>query len=176
MDRPATPAEIDRFVADYRIDVTVLDRHPHEFTTVNELFSRPLPAGARPIADPDDPTVAVSPTDCRLTCSRRRDGASDCSVKGRRRHRGPARRDGPRRRSRPVRRSCPGFHDAARIDGFSAAVCRLAPGDYHRFHWPVDGEWRSDDVLDLAGEYHSVAAGVRRRTGRRARPQPRVRS
>ena len=159
MDRPATPAEIDRFVAAYSIDVTVLDRHPHEFTTINELFSRPLRTGARPIAHPDDPTVAVSPADCRLSCSEGCDGAMRLTVKGRNFDIGgllgvtAAPAGAPAGAIDDVR----GFYDAAAVDGFTVVRCRLAPGDYHRFHWPVDGVWDRARVLDIPGEYHSVS-------------------
>ena len=39
MDQPATSDDIDRFIAAYSIDVGLLDRHPHEFATINELFA-----------------------------------------------------------------------------------------------------------------------------------------
>jgi len=156
MDQPASADRIDAFVADYHVDVSELDRHPHEFSTVNELFSRPLRAGARPVADPDDPAVAVSPTDGRLTCV---DGVGPAHLLVKGRHRSVAALLGITTAGAmgPGPGRVRAFHEAARVHGFSAAVCRLAPGDYHRFHWPVDGEWRPDEVLDLAGEYHSVA-------------------
>lgn len=156
MDLPASPERIDAFLADYGVDVSELDRQPHEFATVNDLFSRPLRAGTRPVADPDDPGVAVSPTDCRLTCV---DGvgATHLLVKGRRRSVANLLGVTAPRGAGPGTARVLDFHEAGREQGFSAAVCRLAPGDYHRFHSPVDGEWRLDEVLDLAGEYHSVS-------------------
>jgi phosphatidylserine decarboxylase len=159
MDEPATPQRIDEFIADYDVDVGDLDRPAHEFTTLNELFSRPLRPGARTVERPDDPRIAVSPADCRLACFHAADGTADLVVKGRRH--GVADLVGATfAGSGPGLARVRAFHAAASADGFSVAVCRLAPGDYHRFHWPVDGEWTCDDVLDIAGEYHSVAAPV----------------
>jgi phosphatidylserine decarboxylase len=156
MDQPATAERIDAFLADYQVDVSELDRHPHEFATVNELFSRPLGAGLRPVAEPDDPGVAVSPADSRLTCADG-DGAAHLLVKGRRRRVADLLGVEAPGAVGPGAARVRAFYQAASALGFSAAVCRLAPGDYHRFHWPVDGEWRPEEVLDLAGEYHSVA-------------------
>jgi phosphatidylserine decarboxylase len=157
MDQPASPARIDEFIADYAVDVRDLDRPPHEFATLNELFSRPLRSGARTIEHPDDPSVAVSPADCRLTCFHTT-SAADVVIKRRRFHGVGDLLGATIGGDSPGLARVRAFHDAASADGFSVAVARLAPGDYHRFHWPVDGEWTPDDVLDVAGEYHSVAA------------------
>jgi phosphatidylserine decarboxylase len=156
MDRPASVEQIDAFLADYGVDVSELDRHPHDFSTINQLFSRPLRAGTRPVEGPDEPSVAVSPTDCRLTCV---DGgsATHLLVKGRRRSVRDLLGLTAPSTTGPAAARVRDFYEAGAEQGFAAAVCRLAPGDYHRFHWPVDGEWRLDNVLDLAGEYHSVS-------------------
>lgn len=154
MDRPAAAGDVARFVADYDVDVRDLDRRPEEFDTLNEFFARPLRPGTRPLAEPDDPRVAVCPADGRLT-SVEASGTDGLLVKGRRRSVADllglptlAPDQGTRVRA---------FHDDGRSTGFSAVICRLAPADYHRFHWPVDGEWQHEESLDLPGEYHSVA-------------------
>ncbi len=156
MDRPATRERIDAFVAEYGVDVDLLDRELREFTTVNEVFSRPLRAGCRPIARADDARVATCPADGRLTC------VDLAGTKGRVRIKGRnydvatllgVDAEGDERALARVR----SFHAQSCRDGWSLAVGRLAPGDYHRVHSPVDGTWCRDHVLDLPGEYHSVA-------------------
>jgi phosphatidylserine decarboxylase len=163
MDRPDSAGTIARFIADYDVDLADLDRRPDEFATLNDFFGRPLRAGARPIACRHDPAVAVCPVDGRVTCLHTDGRAADVHVKGWRHDvagllgvdasgGGPF-GHGEHVGSTPV---C-AFYEAARAGGFSIAICRLAPGDYHRIHWPVDGSWRGADLHDLPGEYHSVA-------------------
>jgi phosphatidylserine decarboxylase len=160
MDQPATSDDIDRFIAAYSIDVSLLDRHPHEFATINEFFARPLRAGARPVAHADDWTVAVSPADCRLTCVEAGDEGTRLAVKGRAYDIAGLLGAVDRSRGAPAHAfdRVRDFYDTAAADGFAVFRCRLAPGDYHRFHWPVDGLWDRDLVLDIPGEYHSVSS------------------
>ncbi len=160
MDQPASSDDIDRFIAAYSIDVSVLDRHPHDFATINQLFARPLRPGVRPVAGAGDPTVAVSPADCRLTCVEGGDERTRLAVKGRTYDiaglLGAV--DPPRGAPAAALDHVRNFYDTAAADGFAVFRCRLAPGDYHRFHWPVDGVWDRDLVLDVPGEYHSVSS------------------
>lgn len=153
-DQSASAADIGRFIEDNGVDVKDLDRDVDDFATLNEFFSRPLRAGSRPLAAPDDPAVVVSPADARVRCVEVPPQATGGVVaKGRdltiRSLLGIRGGEGDAREA---------FCDAAETDGWSALVCRLAPGDYHRFHWPVDAVWSTEAVADLAGEYHSVAA------------------
>ena len=160
MDQPATSDDIDRFIAAYSIDLSLLDRHPHDFATINELFARPLRPGARPVAHADDSTVAVSPADCRLTCVEAADEGTRLAVKGRAYDIAGLLGAVDRSRGAPAAAldRVRDFYDAGAADGFAVFRCRLAPGDYHRFHWPVDGVWDRDLVLDIPGEYHSVSS------------------
>ena len=153
MDEPATPERIERFIADYDVDVQTLDRAPREFATVNDLFSRPLRPGTLVVDVPGDPAVAVCPGDGRLTCVHLPGERGRVRIKGRWYDVGTLLGVDAAASSSSVR----GFHMSASSDGFSLSVLRLAPGDYHRFHWPVDGRWDRENVLDLEGEYHSVA-------------------
>jgi phosphatidylserine decarboxylase len=161
MDAPAAPETIDEFIAGYDIDVSTFDRHPHEFRTLNELFSRPLRRGAREVAEPGDAAVAVSPADCRLMCLAAADATTEVSVKGRpydvARLLGASGGAGARTVAHDRVR---GFYEAARDSGFALAICRLAPGDYHRIHWPVQGTWRREEMLTVPGALHSVARGA----------------
>lgn len=44
--------------------------------------------------------------------------------------------------------------DAAQFAGGSLAIFRLAPQDYHRFHWPVSGTVAS--ITDIPGRLYTV--------------------
>jgi phosphatidylserine decarboxylase len=160
MDRPDSAGRIARFIADYDVDLADLDRPPDEFATLNDFFARPLRPGARAIACRGEPAVAVCPVDGRVTCMDTDGRAAEVHVKGWR-HEVAGLLGVDVGRGAEIehagRSAVRAFLDAARADGFSIAICRLAPGDYHRIHWPVDGSWRRGDVLDLRGEYHSVA-------------------
>lgn len=40
------------------------------------------------------------------------------------------------------------------FDGGPLLLCRLCPTDYHRFHFPIDGQFK--DFFAVHGQYHSV--------------------
>ena len=48
------------------IDLNDIAQPLDSFPTFNEFFYRRLRPGSRPVAAPQDPTVAVSAADCRL--------------------------------------------------------------------------------------------------------------
>lgn len=156
MNTPESVERIDGFIRDNGVDISDLDRDLNDFSTLNEFFGRPLRAGARPIDSPDDATVAVSPADCRLRCFNQHDGEAMVDVKSHQidiaRLLGTSAKSGGSG-AHPV----DAFYEQTRAAGFAVAVCRLAPCDYHRFHWPVDARWSRDDVLDIVGDYHSVS-------------------
>ncbi|KAJ8444162.1 hypothetical protein Cgig2_030982 [Carnegiea gigantea] len=94
------------------------------FKTFNEFFIRELKPGARPIASVDRDDVAVCAADCRLTAFRTVRESTRFWVKGR-------------------KFSVQGLlgNDVSAtpfIDG-TLVIFRLAPQDYHRFHFPVSG-------------------------------------
>ena len=158
MDAPSSREKIARFVAAYQVDLADLDRDLTEFATMNEFFSRPLRAGSRPVAAPDDPSIAVSPADCRLRCVDRLGADSSLVVKARDHSvRSLLGLDRRTMRDDPGCAAVAAFHDRTEPTGFAAMICRLAPADYHRYHWPVDGLWDADTGVDIAGEYHSVS-------------------
>jgi len=158
MDAPSSRKKIAPFVTAYRVDLTDLDRDLSEFATMNEFFSRPLRAGSRPVAAPDDPSIAVSPADCRLRCVDRLGADSSLVVKARDHSvRSLLGLDRRTIRDDPGCAAVAAFHDRTEPTGFAAMICRLAPADYHRYHWPVDGLWDEDSGVDIAGEYHSVS-------------------
>ena len=103
-----------------------------EYATFNEFFTRRLKPGARPLGD-----GFVSPADGRLMLYLGADADSPFPLKGAR---------------RALREVFGGDAPPGRLD---IAVVRLAPVDYHRFHFPCDCEI-SAPVRAIPGRYHSV--------------------
>lgn len=110
---------VDRF--DARMDEATKPLEDYE--TFVDFFTRPLKPGARPI--PEDPTVLISPCDGQVSqCGKIEQGLvlqvknhwySVADLLG-----SPA--------------------TAADLDGGQFLTLYLAPGDYHRYHWPFDGK------------------------------------
>ena len=134
MDKPGSVKKIRPFVQRYGIDLSICK--DTLFTTFNDFFTRSLKPSARPV-DPD-PAVLVSPADGRLLAYEDIT-RQDFLVKG-------------------YRFDLAGFlHDsllAREFVGGSMIVVRLAPVDYHRFHFPVDGTVLYEK--NLKGTYYSV--------------------
>lgn len=103
-----------------------------DYASFNDFFTRRLKPGARPLGE-----GLVSPADGRLRLYLDADADSPFPLKG---------------ATRSLREVFDGAAPAGRYD---VAVVRLAPVDYHRFHFPcdcaVDGP-----VRVVPGRYHSV--------------------
>lgn len=107
----------------------------HDYTSFNDFFTRRLKPGIRP-AD-NAPQVLCAPADGRLLLYTDIDKNAQFPVKG---------------AMRSLEYLCAEALPDAR---YHAAVFRLAPVDYHRFHYPCECE----QVLParrIAGRYHSV--------------------
>lgn len=132
---PWSRRKVRGFVERLGIDASAAERPLDEYRTLDAFFTRRLRAGARPI-DPA-PEHLLSPADGRVLVYPQVDGA--LSVKG----------------SRVTLAGLLGDPALARhFAGGAVAVVRLAPADYHRFHFPVDGvasTWRP-----LGTRLHSV--------------------
>ena len=102
------------------------------YASFNEFFTRRLKPGARPVGD-----GITSPADGRLMLYLSADADKPFPLKG---------------ASRTLR----DVFDGNLPNGlFDIAVVRLAPVDYHRFHFPCDCR-TPDPVRVLPGKYHSV--------------------
>jgi len=129
MNRRYSATKILPFIADYNIDVDEFAKSAFVFKTFNEFFFRALKPAARPIAPGND--VAVLPADGRHLVFPDVDRADGFYVKGAKfslaelfgeAHLPPG-----------------GQTLASRFGGGAMAISRLAPVDYHRFHFPVGG-------------------------------------
>jgi len=103
-----------------------------EYGSFNEFFTRHLKPGARPVGN-----GLVSPADGRLMLYLDADADTPFPLKG------------AKRSLRTV------FDDSAPAGHYDIAVVRLAPVDYHRFHFPCDCT-TPDPIRIVPGKYHSV--------------------
>ena len=103
-----------------------------EYSSFNEFFTRRLKPGARPLGE-----GLVSPADGRLRLFLGADASTPFPLKG-------------------ATRSLREVFDGNAPDGrYDVAVVRLAPVDYHRFHFPCECETEGEATVVLGG-YHSV--------------------
>jgi len=128
------------FIAKYNIDMSVYERTSYlDYTTVNDWFSRKISLVSRPVAQPTDDHVVVSPADARVIVFQVVPKDSDIWIKN------------EQFTIAKLMGSAP-----AEFDEGSMAIVRLAPQDYHRFHSPVGGFITS--ITNLAGPLNSVNA------------------
>ena len=134
MDRTSSAKKIQPFIADFDIDMSVAQKQ--EFSNFNDFFTRKLKADARPVDTTS--TVVVSPADGKVLAY------TDISnswfiVKG-------------------YRFDVSSFLDnpylAQKYYDGALLIIRLAPFDYHRFHFPVSGN--SSPIKKIDGDYYSV--------------------
>ncbi len=134
MDRSSSTKKIQAFVDEFDIDMSIAKKQ--DFNSFNDFFTRELKDNARPVDT--NATIAVSPADGKLLAySNIRN--SDFIIKG-------------------SRFDILSFLNNAPIakkyvDG-SLIIIRLAPSDYHRFHFPVTG--KLSQITQIEGDYYSV--------------------
>jgi len=134
MDRPSSTKKIQAFVEEFDIDMRSVQKQ--EFTSFNDFFTRKLKSDARPLDT--NATVAVSPADGKLLAYADI-SSSDFIIKG----------------TRFDVLSFLNNADLAQnyLDG-TLVVVRLAPPDYHRFHFPLGGS--VSPITSIDGDYYSV--------------------
>jgi phosphatidylserine decarboxylase len=143
-DRRLSRRRIPRVIEQLDIDITEFAEPPDSFATFNDFFIRRLKSGARPF-DPD-PDLLCSPADCRMLAFAGLDEMTTFPVKG-------------LCFTIPslvgLEKSAPAV---AALAGGPVVVCRLSPADYHRFHFPADGQlvenWQTGRTFDSV---HPVA-------------------
>jgi phosphatidylserine decarboxylase len=134
MDRTSSAKRIHPFIDDFDIDMSVSQEQ--EFNDFNDFFTRKLKDDARPIDTSSN--VVVSPADGKILAY------ADISdswfiIKG-------------------YRFDVSTFLDnpdlAQKYRDGALLIIRLAPVDYHRFHFPVSGNLSPNKKID--GDYYSV--------------------
>ncbi|MHC4829815.1 MAG: phosphatidylserine decarboxylase, partial [Planctomycetota bacterium] len=116
--RPETRSEVEAFVDRLGIDASEAARPLHAYTSLDDFFTRRLREGARPVDE--NPRHLLAPADSRVLVYPELSGQT-LRVKG----------------SSVTVAELMGDEAAAHLyEGGSALVFRLAPADYHRFHFP----------------------------------------
>ena len=125
MDTPASAAKISSYRAlpSWRIDDYIAD--PSGWMTFNQFFAREVKPGKRPIAEPCNDKVIVSPADSVLEGVWNIDANSKVTVKG---------------VTWPIAKLLEGspYQDAFKNGIYTHSF--LNANDYHRYHVPVAGE------------------------------------
>ena len=134
MDRPSSTKKIGPFIEDFDIDMSIAQKQ--EFDSFNDFFTRKLKDDARPVDT--SANVVVSPADGKIMAYADISN-SDFIIKG-------YRFDVFSFLNNPD--LAQKYHDGAMF------VIRLAPPDYHRFHFPVSGYLSANKKIE--GFYYSV--------------------
>ena len=135
MDKPSSAGKIDSFVENYDIDLGIVQKQ--KFETFNDFFIRKLKTGVRKIDM--DSMVVVSPADGKMLAFQDV-SKQDFIIKG-------------------YKFNLEEFlNDSSLANKYqhgSLLIFRLCPTDYHRFHFPVDGQLSQPVKID--GDYYSVS-------------------
>lgn len=134
-DSKYSTRKIDDVIEELDIDVNECADPINSFSSFNDFFARRLKPDARPYSK--DPNELVSPADGRVLVFPELTDGMFAPVKG---------------YPFSVSKMLPGR--AARYMGGALAIVRLCPADYHRYHFPCDGE--ITEYRDLDGAFHSV--------------------
>ena len=137
LNHPVSRREIRPFIERKLVDVAELAQPPETYRNFNAFFTRRLKPGARPVSQ--DPEAVCAPVDGKAFVFPRLEEGTRVPVKG---------------CEIGVASLLASEVLAQRYDGGSAAVLRLAFYDYHRFHFPVDGE--AGPARGIPGRYYHV--------------------
>jgi len=135
MYKPSSTKKIERFVKQLNIDMSESEKKISEFTSFNDFFYRKLKPSARPIE-----SGFVSPGDGKLIAFENISDVHHFFVKGRKFILSEFLND---------------IDIANRYKDASLIILRLAPNDYHRFHFPYSGV--PSEVTKIKGSYFSVS-------------------
>ncbi|MCP4348173.1 MAG: phosphatidylserine decarboxylase [Desulfobacterales bacterium] len=138
MDTPASGSKIANFVKSLQIDMNEAVHPVHEFTTFNEFFIRKLKSEARPINM--NPDVIISPADGKVMAFDGIHGLDTFFAKG---------------QEFSLEEFLQEQSLSDKYAGGTLLIIRLAPVDYHRFHFPADGRISQSTLIN--GEYYSVS-------------------
>lgn len=135
MDRPSSTKKIKKFVTTLGIDMSESQKPITEFTSFNDFFYRKLKPESRPIGE-----GLVSPGDGRLLAFENISDVHSFFVKG---------------REFTLREFLNDKNLAEKHQNDSLLILRLAPNDYHRYHFPYQGT--VSEINPIKGDYFSVS-------------------
>lgn len=134
-DKSSSTKDIQAFVDDLKIDMNEAVKSIQEYKSFNEFFYRKLKPEARPIGE-----GLVSPADAKLIAFKSIDEVNEFYVKGQKFTLGEY------------------FQNeslAKEYANSSLFIFRLAPNDYHRYHFPYAG--KVSESTKIKGRYFSVS-------------------
>lgn len=138
MDAPASKDKIPGFVESLKIDMDEAVRPIEDYDTFNDFFIRELKSDVRPIDE--SPDGIASPADGKVLAFEGITGLEAFFVKGQEFSLANFLGDAPL--------------SEKYADG-TLLIIRLAPVDYHRFHFPADGTISRSCLIN--GDYYSVS-------------------
>lgn len=137
-DLPSSRKQIPEFVRTHRLVIDEFAEPPESFKSFNAFFCRRLKPEARPF--PREPDVFPSPADGKILVYPTLPEEARLPIKG---------------TSISIAELLKSESEARPHLGGSAFVLRLAPYDYHRFHFPDSGLPKKARLIP--GRYHSVS-------------------
>ena len=138
MDSPKSCELIEKFVKEHNINMGESKKRIKDFKSFNDFFIRELKPGARKIDYDED--VLVSPADGKILVIENMHDSSKFFLKG---------------EEFTLKEFFKDEALAEKYQGGIMAIIRLAPVDYHRFHFPADG--KISKSKEIEGYYYSVS-------------------
>lgn len=135
MDKEKSAARIAPFVEKFNVDMSEAVLKVSDFKTFNEFFYRKLKPNARPIGE-----GIVSPADGKVLAFEHVDNTKDFFVKG---------------NKFTIDKFFQFREIAKKFQNASLIIIRLAPDDYHRYHFPYAGKISETTMIN--GAYYSVS-------------------
>lgn len=138
MDKKKSCEKIQNFVKNNNINMEESVKNIEEFQSFNDFFVRRLKEGARKVSETKDDLS--SPADGKILAYENIEKKDQFFLKGSKFSLGGFLRDDKL---------------AQKFQGGTFIIVRLAPSDYHRFHFPVSGKISGSKKIE--GYYYSVS-------------------
>ena len=138
MDSPGSKKKIAPFVEEHGINMEESIKKTDEFSSFNDFFIRKLKPGSRQVAQGEE--EIASPADGKILAFENLDLKNEFFLKG---------------DKFTLEEFLGDTKLAKKYRGGAMLIVRLAPVDYHRFHFPVDGTIGKIWLID--GDYYSVS-------------------
>jgi len=135
MNKKNSAKKIQKFVTDFKVNMEDALLSVKDFTTFNDFFYRKLKPTARPIQE-----GIVSPADGKILVFENVSTTKEFFVKG---------------NKFTLKKFLQDEKLESKFENASLILIRLAPDDYHRYHFPYSGEISKTEIID--GAYYSVS-------------------
>lgn len=138
MDSPNSKDKIEPFVTSHNINMNESKRKIEDFKSFNDFFIRELQPSSRPIAMGEN--ILTSPADGKILVFDNLKEPTNFFLKG---------------DEFNLKEFLMDDSLAKKFEGGTLLIIRLAPVDYHRFHFPADGT--ISESKEISGYYYSVS-------------------